>query len=283
MRFELDIAPLDLDLTLGCGQTFRWRQQPDGSWKGILGDQLVTMHRTKEGVAVEATPGGERIDEHLEIFLRSGDDIRSIQRALRKDPVLAQGAEQLKGLRIVKLDEWECLISYILATYANIPRIMKMVDSVATAYGPRIAPGVHAFPGRRRLAKASTGQLTNLGLGYRAKYIHRVCEEIDEDAINSMMERPYEDLRRDLIELPGVGEKVADCVSLFGFGRLESFPIDVWIERALRRLYGQKGSYSKLRLFAAGRFGQYAGYAQEYIYHNERMRGRTGACMFLEK
>ena len=98
-----------------------------------------------------------------------------------------------------------------------------------------------------------------------------------------MMDRPYENLRRDLVELPGVGEKVADCVSLFGFGRLESFPIDVWMERALKRLYGQKGSYSKLRHFAADRFGKYAGYAQEYIYHNERMRGRTGACMFLEE
>jgi N-glycosylase/DNA lyase len=283
MRFELDVAPLDLDLTLGCGQTFRWRQQLDGSWKGVLGDQLVTLHRTKEGVAAEAIPGGERVDEKLEVFLRSRDDIQLIQRTLRRDPILAPGAGKLKGLRIVKLDEWECLISYILATYANIPRIMKMVDSVAAAYGPRIAPGVHGFPARRKLAKASIGQLANLGLGYRAKYVHMVCDEIDEDAIRSMMDRPYEALRTDLIELPGVGEKVADCVSLFGFGRLDSFPIDVWIERALRRLYGQKGSYSKLRRFAAGRFGQYAGYAQEYIYHNERMRGRTGACMFLEE
>jgi N-glycosylase/DNA lyase len=283
MRFELEIAPLDLDLTLGCGQTFRWRPQPDASWKGVLGNQLVTVRRTKEGVAAEAVPGGEHVDEKLEVFLRSGDDIRSIQRALRKDPVLAPGTGQLKGLRIVKLDEWECLVSYILATYANIPRIMKMVDSVATAYGPRIAPGVHAFPERRRLAKASIGHLAKLGLGYRAKYVHAVCEEIDEDAIRLMMKRRYEDLRKDLIELPGVGEKVADCVSLFGFGRLESFPIDVWIERALKRLYGQKGSYSMLRHFAARRFGQYAGYAQEYIYHNERMRGRTGACMFLEE
>ena len=283
MRFELDFAPLDLDLTFGCGQTFRWRPQPDGSWKGVLGDQLVTLHRTKEGVAAEAIPGGERVDEKLEIFLRSGDDIQLIQRTLRRDPILAPGAGKLKGLRIVKLDEWECLISYILATYANIPRIMKMVDSVAAAYGPHIAPGVHGFPSRRRLAKASIGQLANIGLGYRAKYVHRVCDEIDEDAIRSMDDRPYEALRTDLIELPGVGEKVADCVSLFGFGRLESFPIDVWIERALRRLYRQKGSYSKLRHFAAGRFGQYAGYAQEYIYHNERMRGRTGACMFLEE
>ena len=283
MRFELEIAPLDLDLTLGCGQTFRWKCQPDGSWKGVLGDRLVTLARTKKATIAEISPGGTGARSDIEEFLRSQDDIGAIQRALRRDTVLAPGIARMKGLRIVKIDEWECLVSYILATYANIPRIMKMVDSVAVAYGPRIAPGVHSFPDRRRLAKASVSELTNLGLGYRAKYIRKVCEAIDDAAMDSMTRMPYETLRKELIALPGVGEKVADCVSLFGFGKLESFPIDVWIERAMKRLYGQKESYSKLRLFAETRFGEFAGYAQEYIYHNERMRGRTGTCAFLEE
>lgn len=187
---------------------------------------------------------------------------------------------KMRGLRIVKLDEWECLISYILATYANIPRIMKMVDSVASEYGRKIAPGVHAFPERRLLAKASVGELAKLGLGYRAKYVHLACREIDEPALAEMMETPYESLRTGLIELPGVGEKVADCVSLFGFGRLESFPIDVWIQRALLRLYGVKGSYPKLRHFAIRKFGCFAGYAQEYLFHNERTMASKGACAF---
>jgi N-glycosylase/DNA lyase len=113
--------------------------------------------------------------------------------------------------------------------------------------------------------------------------VHMVCKSIDEQSIESMKGMSYENLRERLIELPGVGEKVADCVSLFGFGRLESFPIDVWIERALKRLYGQKGSYSRLRHFANERFGKFAGYAQEYIYHNERMRGRTGVCLFSDQ
>lgn len=212
--------------------------------------------------------------------MRSHDDIRKIQHVLSKDPVLYPGVTRLKGLRIVKLDEWECLVSYILATYANIPRIMKMVDAVACAYGRRIAPGVHEFPSRRALARASVGELAKLGLGYRAKYVHALCDSIDERAIEGMLHMPYEELRKELLALPGVGEKVADCVSLFGFGRLESFPIDVWIERALSRLYRQKGSYKKLRHFANERFGEYAGYAQEYIYHNERMRERTGECAF---
>jgi N-glycosylase/DNA lyase len=98
-----------------------------------------------------------------------------------------------------------------------------------------------------------------------------------------MKDLSYIELRKKLMELPGVGEKVADCVSLFGFGKLESFPIDVWMERALARLYGRRGSYLRLREFAQERFGQYAGYAQEYIYHNERTRAHDGACAFTRK
>jgi N-glycosylase/DNA lyase len=280
MRFELEIAHLDLDLTLGCGQTFRWRRQQDGAWKGVLGGDLVTLRQFGARIEGEATPGGRDIEERAAVLLRAGDDIPRIQRHLRKDPVLAPGIKRMQGLRIVKLDEWECLISYILATYANIPRIMKMVDAVATGFGPKISPGVHAFPDRNALARASQTQLARLGLGYRAKYVRGACRDIDEGCIDEMNRMSYEDLREELIGLPGVGDKVADCVSLFGFGRLESFPIDVWMERALLRLYGQKGAYTKLRTFASERFGPYAGYAQEYLYHNERIRARTGACVF---
>ena len=282
MKFELEINTLDLDLTLGCGQTFRWRRQQDGSWSGVLGGDLVVLRKTGSRILGEATPGGRDVEARAESFLRAGDNIQRIQRQLSRDSVIAPGIGRLKGLRIVKLDEWECLISYILATYANIPRIMKMVDSVATGFGPRILPGVHAFPDRSALAKASQAELARLGLGYRAKYVHEACRAIDDARLDELGRMHYEELRSGLIDLPGVGEKVADCVSLFGFGRLESFPIDVWIERALLRLYRQKGSYTKLRGFASERFGPYAGYAQEYLYYNERARSRTGTCAFSE-
>lgn len=280
MRFELEIAPLDLDLTLGCGQTFRWRRQQDASWLGVLEREVVVLRANRSRVTGEASPGTSDIATTVETFLRAEDDIGKIQTYLRKDSVIGPGIGRMNGLRIVKHDEWECLISYILATYANIPRIMKMIDAVATEFGPRIAPGIHAFPERKALAKASQSELARLGLGYRAKYVRDACREIDENRLEEMKKLPYENLRSELIGLPGVGEKVADCVSLFGFGRLEAFPIDVWIERAMARLYGQKGSYTKLRKFAHERFGPYAGYAQEYLFHNERTRGKSGACAF---
>ena len=283
MRFELEVAPIDLDLTLGCGQTFRWEHSPDGTWSGVLGNQSVCLRLKGSRIEGNATPGGRGVRDSVLEHLRADDDIDKIQRRLRRDTILATGMKRMRGLRIVKIDEWECLVSYVLATYANIPRITKMVNALATKYGSRIVNGRYAFPTIEQLSKASAKDLARLGLGYRAGYIEEICNQIDERTISTLSRESHEDLRRKLIELPGVGSKVADCVCLFGFGKLESFPIDLWIERALARLYHQKGSYQRLRAFASDRFGEYAGYAQEYLYHNERMRARDLGCVFSKE
>lgn len=283
MRFRLDVRPLDLDLTLGCGQVFRWRKQSDGSWQGVLSNQLVSLGTEDGNITAEVLPGDRGVKKLVHGYFRSADDVASIQRTLARDRVLASGVSEFRGLRIVKMDEWECLVSYILATYANIPRITKMIDVLADRYGSVVADGGHSFPSIDELHTASTTDLERCGLGYRARYVHEVCRTIDRTDIDRLMRLPYEDLRVELMKLPGVGEKVADCVSLFGFGRLEAFPIDVWIERALRRLYRQKGSYRKLREFACERFGGLAGYAQEYLYFNERVKAAKGACAFSRR
>jgi N-glycosylase/DNA lyase len=189
----------------------------------------------------------------------------------------------VKGLRIVKMDEWECLVSFVLATYANIPRIAKMIETLSSRYGEEIMNGIRAFPTHDRLSEVSRTEMARLGLGYRAGYIHSLCKTIDGESVSRLRKLSFSSLREELKELPGVGDKVADCVSLFGFGRLEAFPIDVHIERALARLYHKKGPYSKLRTFASERFGEYAGYAQEYLFYNERLRAPGGACLFSQK
>jgi len=283
MRFTLDVVPLDLDLTLGCGQTFRWSRGEDGAWTGVIGDQLVRLSQRGFALSADVSPGRRDGPELVAKYLRADDDIGRIQSELSRDRVLARGMRRFRGLRIVKMDEWECLGSYILATYANIPRIRKMIDAVSGSFGDEISGGVRAFPRPECLARTRADTLRRLGLGYRAAYLRAVSSEVDDAWIARMAAEPYERLRRGLLALPGVGDKVADCVALFGFGRLESFPIDVWVERALERLYGQRGSYRRLRGFATSRFGRYAGYAQEYIYHNERARAQSGKCAFLRR
>ena len=280
--YEIRIQHLDLAQTLGCGQTFRWKPLVDGSWKGPLGDQLITLSRSTQGLRIEAVPGGRRAVDLVTAHIRAADDIPAIQRMLSKDPVIAKGAPEVRGLRIVKIDEWECLVSFMLATYANIPRISKMIETLADRYGEEIAEGVHTFPSIERMNSVSERELANCGLGYRAKYVHEVSRVVDPDSLSMSKKLNYTDLRERLKGLPGVGDKVADCVCLFGFGRLESFPIDVWIERALARLYHKRGTYKMLREFASQRFGQYAGYAQEYLYYNERAHAPDGSCVFSQ-
>lgn len=284
MSFSIEIEPLDLDLTLGCGQTFRWVKGVDGSWRGPLGKRLITLRPKRKGLEVEVKGrAGGVVKEAVAEYLRAKDDMRSIHRHLSNDPVLADGIASMHGLRIVKMDEWECLASYVLATYANIPRITRMISALSERYGDEIADGVHAFPTIDQLRAASRSALRKCGLGYRADFIHSLCNDVDERRLKSLTKLNYENLREELKELPGVGDKVADCVCLFGFGRLEAFPIDVWIERALKRLYGKQGSYSSLRRFASERFGKYAGYAQEYLYYNERGPASRGECRFSEE
>jgi len=280
MDLRLRIRHLDLDQTLGCGQTFRWSGAGPGTWKGLMGDCSVTLRREGQWLHADSIPQRPDLGERVSTYLRTGDDIGRVHAELSKDPVMARGLGALEGLRLVKMDEWECLISYVLATFANIPRITKMIDRLASGFGDPITDVTNSFPTFGQLGAASVGELKSCGLGYRAEYVAGICRLIDDGRIAEMRRMSDEDLRAALLELPGVGNKVADCVSLFGFGRLGAFPIDVWVERALARLYGARGSYAALRDFAARRFGDHAGYAQEYLFYNERVLSGSGGCVF---
>jgi N-glycosylase/DNA lyase len=281
--FSLRVEPIDLDATLGCGQAFRWRRGSDGSWTGVVGRNILRLGEDRRGLVVQALAWNEGVERELATYIRADDDIGAIQSALSKDTVLSRGMSELKGLRLVKMDEWECLISYVLATYANIPRIKAMVESIAATFGDEILDGVHGFPTINDLRGASRRDLDRCGLGYRAGYVRAICEALDPDGLDRMRRLEYAELRDELKSLPGVGDKVADCVSLFGFGRLEAFPIDVWMKRALSRLYGISGSYARLREFASLRFGGFAGYAQEYLFYNERSLASADGCAFSEE
>jgi N-glycosylase/DNA lyase len=281
-EFRLRVDPLDLDATLGCGQTFRWEREPDGCWRGVVGHDICRVQAHGDGVLVESLTGDARSEEAVSRYLRISDDVAAIQEALSTDEVLSTGISEVRGLRLVKMDEWECLVSYVLATYANIPRIKRMIETLSSSFGQRILRDDHAFPSIDDLEKATVEELVGCGLGYRAQYVRDLCDTMDVNELRRMKRMRYPRLRDCLRELPGVGDKVADCVSLFGFGKLEAFPVDVWIRRALQRLYGVEGSYATLHEFAARKFGAYAGYAQEYLFYNERALSPKGGCVFSE-
>ncbi|MEM3783967.1 MAG: DNA glycosylase [Candidatus Bathyarchaeia archaeon] len=278
--------PFNLDLTLCCGQAFRWEKIGDW-WYGIVKDKPLKVRQKGHVLKFENTT-----QEFVENYFRLGDDLPTILTQIAKDKHMEKAVKTLKGLRILRQDPWECLIAYICATYKNIPAIKQMLFNTAKKFGEKtVLDGYtfYNFPTAEKLAKASLKELAECGLGYRAKYISETAKKVasGELEIESLKEKSYEKARETLFTLRGVGLKVADCVSLFALEKLEAFPVDVWIKRAILKHYANhfekefirkislnksltKADYERLSLFGRNYFGVYAGYAQEYLFHFER-------------
>ena len=283
-------GPLDLTWTLESGQTFRWRREdPDGEstgqpwYQGVIFDNIVRMRRAPEGVEFTSHPDDESALEPLvRSYLRLDDDLDAVYGAIDKDDRMGRSIGSYHGMRLARQDPWECLVSFICSSTSNIPRISGNVEDMATNYGRRLTLGRidrGAFPGPEPLASAGEEALRRLGLGFRAKYVAAVAETAAAGGLDlfALREAPYEEGLEVLTGLPGVGDKVANCVLLFSLDKLEAFPVDVWIHRALQDWYldpDSKLNRIEMRRWAQHHFGPYSGYANQYLFHDRRLMGR---------
>ena len=269
--------PLDLALTLQSGQAFRWHQDC-GRWSGFISGELVMLERLKDGLTIEcnATAAGS-IATAVYQYFRFDDNLTAIYDLFSTDERLTQAIQQNWGLRILRQDPWECLITFICSQNSNIPRIAKTQESLANTLGNSVTMGSierKAFPTPEALAAAGEESLRNLSLGYRATYVARTAEILAAGklTLDPLREASYEDAKNVLMKLPGVGAKVADCVLLFSLDKLEAIPIDRWVRRAFEEWYlaGEVLSYDKLLIWAHSTFGPNAGYAQQYLFLRRR-------------
>ncbi|HUK92883.1 MAG TPA: DNA glycosylase [Methanomicrobiales archaeon] len=266
--------PLDLGLTLSCGQAFRWAQRDDW-WEGVVGESLWRVRQEGDRVVYSGTRAPA-----IRHYLALDEDLPAILASVDRDPVIHRSIEACQGLRILRQDPWEILISFICATNTNIPRIRKMIASIARTFGRRI-PGTdgeeYSFPAPHELSGACGRDLAACRLGYRERYVAESAAEVagDPGILGRIAGLPFDEARGALLSFEGVGPKAADCILIFGFHRLEAFPVDVWIRRIMHGHYippppGMKGSSEKedrrIREFGREHFGEYAGYAQEYIF-----------------
>jgi len=261
MHFAMDVS---LDPTLGCGQAHRWRKQDDGSWEGVIGKDIVSLHQTPDGFDSSENC---RKDAVLEYF-RSGDDLDAILSEISAaDPFVAGLSSKCHGLRILKQPEWECLATYVLATNVNVKRIAKMVESVCDLFGTDLGRR-RAFPTPKQILDGKE-RICECKLGFREPRFIELAQRTEDGEIDigALKELDYGNLVRELQTINGVGPKVADCVALFGFGHLCAFPVDVRIQKSLETLYGITGNYRVSSEFGMEKFGRYAGYAQELLYH----------------
>lgn len=268
--------PFSLDQTLGCGQVFRWDRTPDGWWYGVVGDRVIKCRQEHETLTYEGAP-----ESFIRHYFALDTDLFTVTASIDNDPFIRTAIERCRGLRLIRQPEWECLCSYICATNSNIPMIKRRIASIAKEFGKKISfegNTYYAFPGPGDIS--CTGDVASLAecrLGYRSPYVFdTACGIADkkqwEKTIHSLS---YDDARRELVKLSGIGPKAADCILLFAFQKYESFPVDVWIRRIMRDHYIPSlnaspsltgWEYDTIRLFARRHFGEYCGYAQEYLY-----------------
>lgn len=260
-----------LDLTLQSGQVFHWKRHGDGSWEGLVGGTLVRVGERDGGL--ETGRENAKIVRH---YFSLDHPLDEIYAAFPDDPLSREALEMCRGLRIIRQPRWECLATFITSSMKQVAHIRAMSLSLRKSFGQPVG-AAFAYPGPEALAVADEPSLRACGLGYRAANLlataRRIADgKVDLDAFANM-ETP--ELRHALVALPGVGVKVANCVLLFAYERLDAVPIDVWIHRvllAMRR--GRDGTASQLARYARRRLGPYAGYVQQYLFHRARVSSK---------
>jgi N-glycosylase/DNA lyase len=269
----------DLAATLDSGQAFRWR--PDGdAWIGIVGKHWLRLRARSDGIAAEtAWPAHDW--SWLANYLQTGVELSLILATFPDDEPMRDAAIACHGLRLLRQEPWECLASFILSSTKQILQIRQIVALLCERFGepvaapPPYAP-VFAFPSPERLARATEAELRACKMGFRAPYLLAAARVVAEGRLdlNRLNQLPQEIARGELMQLPGVGRKIADCVLLFACGFQTAFPVDVWVMKALRQLYFPRRRVTPKRLqrFSETYFGPNAGYAQQYLFHYMRTK-----------
>lgn len=271
-------GPLDLPLALTCGQAFRWRPGENGVWSGVIDGAEVlasAAEKTAPGrLELEVRgpdPGPEaltryfRLDENPESHLLAAAELRAIP-----------GFADLLGMRLLRQDPWETLVSFICSAASNVRKISGGVEGMAARWGePIVGSTRRTFPPPARLAGLHERDLRALGIGFRAPYVRAAAARIAREPWDwgYFREAPIEAARARLQELPGVGPKIADCVLLFGLDRLDTYPVDRWIRRATLELTNRRRARDEELEAWSRRLGPGRGYLQQILFHLRRTGG----------
>ncbi|MCE8426249.1 MAG: DNA-3-methyladenine glycosylase 2 family protein [Candidatus Methanoperedens sp.] len=267
--YSIRTVDFDLNNTLSCGQVFRW--QKNQWWTGVIKGTLVRAKQDGDELSIDSSL--EKIV--IQDYFRLDDDMQQIYSSINCDVKIASLIKNYRGLRLIRQEPWECLVSYICSSNNTIRNITNSIRRLCECFGERIENGYYSFPSPEALSMVKLCDMEPCRMGFRASRVIEIASriaqrEFDLEGIESLS---FEEGRRKLLKINGVGNKIADCVLLFAFGKLESFPVDTHIEQIMGRLYGEHikcASKNKKRdeiaKFARRYFGTYCGYAQEYLY-----------------
>ena len=264
---------INLDDTINSGQVFLWKKF-DSKWYGINGEKMLILE--------------EKLDTNcrdIHKFFRFNDDFQKIKKQLSKDKVVKEAIKNFPGMRILRQDPFQCYISFVVSSNSNIPNIQTRLQRLCQMFGEKkMIQGKEffLFPKPEKLANASIRNIAKCGLGYRSKYVKEAAIAVDKGIIDfsSLKKLDYQDARDILCQVFGIGKKVADCILLFSLDKLEAVPLDRWVLRILQKYYSKEfqittksitdKTYDDLHDKIVEHFGEYAGYAQQFLFKNER-------------
>ncbi len=260
-----NVESLNLAETFECGQCFRWNNNSDGSFRGVAFGKELTVRMENQTLILENSTEEDFKNLWHDYFDLDLNYDKIKQELCKGDKILSKAAEFAPGIRILKQDPWETLCSFLFSQKNTIPRIKAIISRFCQKFGEKCGSGdfAYSFPSPQTVANLSVDDLTSTRCGFRAEFAIKaaqmVCDgEINFDEIKNMSN---DEARKKLITIKGCGPKIAECTLLYGMHRLDAFPIDVWIGRAMYKLYPGKGPEI---------FGKYAGIAQQYIFYYSR-------------
>ncbi|MBO5065800.1 MAG: DNA-3-methyladenine glycosylase 2 family protein [Clostridia bacterium] len=254
------VSCFNVALCLDCGQAFRWSQNKNGEWEGVASGKYLKIKQEGDTVTLFNTTE-EDFYSLWNTYFDLERDYNAIISAYT-DKSLKTACKEYEGIRILKQDEWEAICSFIISANNNIPRIKGIIERFCREFGEKAGDG-YSFPTPQRIASLTVEDLSPIRAGFRAKYIIDAAQKIASGQVDiaRIKKLPFDEAKAELLKIKGVGEKVAQCALLYGFGRIEAFPVDVWVKRIVAELYPDglpeciKGT---------------EGIAQQYLFHWRR-------------
>ena len=256
----------DIGQTLDCGQTFRFRREEDGSYVVHSADKVCRIRESGDALRIDTSD-----PDYFYRYFALDEDYGGYFARLSAMPELKDACEAGRGIRLLRQDAFEMIISFIISANNNIPRIKGIIERLCTRCGAPLDDG-YAFPTRSELLGLTVSDFTALGAGYRDSYLYSAVRTVTDEFLEELKTLSAQSARKMLLTVKGVGPKVADCIVLFGLGKRDSFPVDTWMKKALGS--EELSTADKIHDFYLRRYGSLAGLAQQYIYNYARTRGQ---------
>ena len=266
---------VDVDNSINSGQVFLWEKSKE-NWYGIDGQNILKINQRGKIKSISNT----KTD-----FFRKNDDVENIIKSISKDETIKKAVKEYEGLRIFNQDPFQCMISFIISSNSNIQKIKNSLEKISKKFGIKVIiqnKEFFLFPKPEKIAQASINEIKTCGVGYRAPFIKEAAKMVTLKKVNFeyLKNSDYDETKRNLKLIPGIGNKVADCIMLFSLNKLDAFPLDTWMIKILEKYYSNEfqietktiteKQYEILHKKIVDYFGPYCGYAQQFLFKMER-------------